>query len=65
MDGTETAVSTMTDMITSALETLMSVATTLVDYALENPVLAILFVGGTIVPAGFALFRNAKGSVQG
>lgn len=60
MEGTAT---TVTDMITTGLETLMSVSTTLIDYALENPILAILFVGGTIVPAGFALFRGARGSV--
>lgn len=51
-------------MITTALTTLTSVATTLINYALENPMLAILFVGGTIVPVGFALFKQARHSVS-
>ena len=59
MEGTN-----LTTMITTALDTLTSVATTLIDFAMENPILAVLFVGGTIVPAGFALFGGAKHAVQ-
>ena len=61
MEGTTTS---MTDMISSALETLMDVSTTVINFALENPVLAVLFVSGTIVPAGFAFFRSGKNAVS-
>ena len=52
-------------LITSALETLTSLASSLINFAMANPLLSICFVSGTVIPAGFALFRRAKSVTQG
>lgn len=52
-------------LITSALETLTSLATSLINFAMSNPLLSICFVAGTVIPAGFALFNNARRSTRG
>ncbi len=47
-------------VITSALESLITITGKLIDYTLSQPVLALCFVAGTVVPAGFAMFARAK-----
>ncbi len=48
------------ETITSTLSNLVTLASTCIDFMLGNPLLSICLVAGTVVPAGFALFRHAK-----
>ena len=50
----------MGEAITTAVTDLMGVTTTVIDYVTKNPVLAVCFVAGTIVPAGIAIFNRLK-----
>lgn len=50
----------MGETITTAVTDLMGLVTTVIDYVTKNPVLAVCFVAGTVVPAGIAIFKKLK-----
>lgn len=50
----------MGESITTAVTDLMGVVTTIIDFVTKNPVLAVCFVAGTVVPAGIAIFHKLK-----
>lgn len=50
------------EWLTTALSTCTGFFTTVLGLITDTPVLAIIFVGGTIVPLAFRIFRNAKRS---
>ncbi len=50
----------MGEVITGAINDLLGVTTTVLDYVTKNAILAVCFVAGTVVPAGIAIFRKLK-----
>lgn len=50
----------MGEVITGAVNDLLGVTTTVLDYVTKNAILAVCFVAGTVVPAGIAIFRKLK-----
>lgn len=50
----------MGETIVTAVTDLMGLVTTVIDYVTKNPVLAVCFVAGTVVPAGIAIFNKLK-----
>lgn len=50
----------MGETITGAVENLFTLTTNVIDFVTKNPVLAICFVAGTIIPAGIAIFNRLK-----
>lgn len=48
------------DAITTGLNQLVSIAGSLINFMMDNPILSLCFIAGTIVPAGFVFFREAK-----
>lgn len=50
----------MGEILTTAVEDLMSVVTTVLEFVTSNAILAVCFVAGTLVPAGIKIFRKLK-----
>lgn len=48
------------EWITTGAENVLSIFDTLLDTITKNPLLAMLFVGGTIIPIGFRIFKKFK-----
>lgn len=48
------------EWITTGAENVLSIFDTLLDTITTNPLLAMLFVGGTIIPIGFRIFKKFK-----
>lgn len=55
MEGT-----TGMEWISSGATAVLSIFDTLLDTIITNPILGMLFVGGTIIPLGFRIFRKFK-----
>lgn len=53
------------EWMTTALTTCTELFSTILTLVTDNPVMAVVFVGGTVVPVGFAIFRQAKRSAKG
>lgn len=50
--------------ITTVVGNLVTLGGTVIDFAMNNVLLSICLVAGTVIPAGFALFRHAKHAVK-
>ena len=50
----------MGEVLTTAVTDLMGVVTTVLTFVTSNAILAVCFVGGTLVPAGIKIFRKLK-----
>ena len=50
------------EAISSAIANLTTVVGDCISFITGNPILVILLVSGTVVPAGFKMFRMAKRS---
>ena len=48
------------EWITDGAEAVLSIFDVLLDTITGNPILAMLFVGGTIIPIGFRIFKKFK-----
>lgn len=48
------------EWITTGAESMLSIFDTLLSTITSNPLLAMLFVGGTIIPIGFRIFKKFK-----
>lgn len=48
------------EWITTGAENVLSIFDTLLNTITMNPLLAMLFVGGTIIPIGFRIFKKFK-----
>lgn len=48
------------EWISSGATAVLSIFDTLLDTITTNPILAMLFVGGTIIPLGFRIFKKFK-----
>lgn len=46
--------------VTSAVDVILNVAGSVINFGLENPVLAIVLVGGTVIPTGMAVFHGFR-----
>ena len=51
---------TSMEWITTGAESVLTIFDTLLDTITTNPLLAMLFVGGTIIPLGFRIFKKFK-----
>ncbi len=56
MEGATTGM----EWITTGAESVLSIFDVLLDTITTNPLLAMLFVGGTIIPIGFRIFKKFK-----
>lgn len=61
-EGSVTGMSS--ESITSALATIKSIVSWVVEFIGDNPVLMVFFVGG-LIPVGVHVFRSLKNSVKG
>lgn len=48
------------EWITTGASNVLSIFDVLLDTITTNPLLAMLFVGGTIIPLGFGIFSHFK-----
>lgn len=48
------------EFIATSTTTIMSMFTQIIDTITGTPILALLFVGGTVLPIGFAIFKKFK-----
>ena len=58
MEGEATA--TTLDWITTGADNILLVFDKILDIISGNPLLAMLFVAGTVIPAGFGIFHHFK-----
>lgn len=56
MEGATTGM----EWITTGAQNILTIFDTLLDTITGNPLLAMLFVGGTIIPLGFMIFEKFK-----
>lgn len=56
MEGATTGM----EWITTGAQNILTIFDTLLDTITGNPLLAMLFVGGTIIPLGFMIFHKFK-----
>lgn len=56
MEGAATGM----EWITTGAENVLSIFDTLLNTITSNPLLGMLFVGGTIIPLGFMIFKKFK-----
>lgn len=56
----EEGAATGMEWITSGAENILQIFDVLLDTITKNPLLAMLFVGGTIIPLGFSIFQHFK-----
>ena len=63
-DTTSTAID-YTQLVTDAIDWAFKIGTQAINWSLENPILALCFVCGTVLPIGFAVFSMAKGATKG
>lgn len=52
------------EAVTTGVTNLIAVAGSVLDFATSNVLLSIVLVAGTVVPAGFAIFKRAKHAVK-
>lgn len=48
------------EWITTGAESVLSIFDTLLTKITTTPILAMLFVGGTVIPLGFKIFKKFK-----
>ncbi len=48
------------EWLTTALETVSTLFTWILNLITSNPILAVLFAAGTLVPAGIGIFSRIK-----
>lgn len=48
------------EWITTATTTVMDTMSTVLDTITSTPILAVIFVGGTIIPLGLRIFKKFK-----
>lgn len=53
-------VSNSMEWITTGAESVLSIFDTLLNKITTTPILAMLFVGGTVIPLGFRIFKKFK-----
>ena len=51
---------TAMEWISTGASNILSIFDVLLDTITTNPLLAMLFVGGTVIPLGFAIFQHFK-----
>ena len=56
MEGTENGLAWISD----GAQAVLSIFDVLLDTITSNPILGMLFVGGTIIPLGFMIFKKFK-----
>ncbi len=50
----------MTEVLTNAVSDVMTLVTTMLGFVTQNELLAVIFVGGTLVPLGIGIYRKFK-----
>ena len=56
----EGAATTGMDFVTTATTTIMDLVSTVLTKATEQPLFAVILVGGTVLPIGFKIFKKFK-----
>lgn len=56
----ETATAALSDAISSGTDVFLDNTTKIISFIVDNPLLVLLLVGGTIVPLGLWIFKKVK-----
>ncbi len=56
----DTSTSTAFSNVSSAVDVILDVAGSVINFGMQNPVLAIVLVGGTVIPVGMAVFHGFR-----